>query len=68
MSFKKKIYGTWYNGNGERIRNPKAYAYSIYGRPYKNNYSSKKTYTSSYGRSYKKSYSSSYNNSYKRRF
>jgi len=36
MSFKKKSNGKWYNGNGELIRNPKAYAYSLYGRPYKN--------------------------------
>jgi len=36
MSFKKKINGKWYNGNGELIRNPKAYAFKMYGRPYKN--------------------------------
>ena len=38
MSFKKKINGKWYNGNGELIRNPKAYAFKMYGRPYKNNW------------------------------
>ena len=36
MSFKKKINGKWYNGNGDLIRNPKAYAFKMYGRPYKN--------------------------------
>ena len=35
MSFKKKINGKWYNGNGELIRNPKAYVFKMYGR-YKN--------------------------------
>tara|TARA_B100000315_G_C14110504_1_gene377924 strand:+ start:22 stop:183 length:162 start_codon:yes stop_codon:yes gene_type:complete len=40
MSFKKKINGKWYNGNGARIRNPKAYARAIYGRPYKRMWSS----------------------------
>ncbi len=35
MSFKKNSRGKWYNGNGKRIRNPKAYARAIYGRPYK---------------------------------
>ena len=35
MSFKKKYMGAWYNANGEMIRNPKAYAKAIYGRPYK---------------------------------
>jgi len=35
MSFKQKINGQWYNGNGEKIENPKAYACAIFGRPYK---------------------------------
>ena len=35
MSFKQKINGQWYNGNGEKIKNPNAYACAIYGRPYK---------------------------------
>ena len=29
MSFKRKHRGKWYNGNGELIRNPKAYARAI---------------------------------------
>ncbi len=40
MSFKRKSRGTWYNGSGKRIRNPKAYARAIYGRPYKRMWSS----------------------------
>ena len=36
MSFKQKINGQWYNGNGEKIENPNAYACAIYGKPYKN--------------------------------
>ena len=35
MSFKQKINGQWYNGNGEKIENPNAYACAIYGKPYK---------------------------------
>ena len=29
MSFKRKYRGKWYNGNGERIRNPRAYAFLL---------------------------------------
>ncbi len=43
MSFKKKYKGAWYNGNGELIRNPKAYARAIYGRPYKKMWNSENT-------------------------
>ena len=43
MSFKRKHRGKWYNGNGELIRNPKAYARAIYGRPYKRMWSSGKS-------------------------
>lgn len=35
MSFKHKKNGKWYNGNGEEINNPNAYACAIYGQPYK---------------------------------
>ena len=35
MSFKHKKNGKWYNGNGEEIKNPNAYACAIYGQPYK---------------------------------
>ena len=36
MSFKHKENGNWYNGNGEIIENPNAYACAIFGSPYKN--------------------------------
>ena len=45
MSFKRKYRGKWYNGNGELIRKPRAYARAIYGRPYKRMWSSRKNRT-----------------------
>ncbi len=35
MSFKHKVNGNWYNGTGEKIENPNAYACAIFGAPYK---------------------------------